>query len=239
MTISINGSRATRPKHRQAFTTLTWILLAVGCGGEPKGAPEQAAPNAVPVAPAIPGPSATPTRRPDRYRVAVETNKGTFTIDVTRALAPLGADRFHELVTIGYFSDVRFFRMVPGFIAQFGVHGDPAVYAVWSKATLADEPMRAGNTRGTVAFATSGPDSRSVQLFVSTGDNRRKLDGQLVFSPIGTVVSGMEVVDSLNSEYGEEPNYSRLAAQGNAYLAKWFPALDYIKSARIVPITPP
>jgi len=219
---------------------MAWIVLTVACGGEPKATRDATATaDSASAAHAIPGPSSTPTRSPDRYRVAIETNKGTWTVEVTRSLAPLGADRFHELVSIGYFTDVRFFRMVPDFIAQFGVHGDPTVYAKWSKATLPDEPMRIGNTRGTVAFATSGPDSRSVQLFVSTGDNRRKLDGQRVFAPIGKVIDGMAVVDSLNSEYGEEPNYSRLAAQGNTYLAKWFPALDYIKSATIVPLPPP
>lgn len=178
-------------------------------------------------------------RSPDRYRVAVETSKGTFTIEVTRSLAPLGADRFYELVSIGYFTDVRFFRMVPGFIAQFGIHGDPAVNNAWKRAMLPDEPMRTGNTRGTVTFASAGPDTRTVQLFISTGDNRRRLDHQRVFAPIGTVVDGMNVVDALNSEYGEEPNFSRIFAQGNEYLRKWFPALDYIKQATVVPAATP
>jgi cyclophilin family peptidyl-prolyl cis-trans isomerase len=228
------------PQHGPALVALTWIVLAVGCGGEPRPAADGAAATRdTASAPVVPGPSATPMRSPDRYRVAVETSKGTFTIDVTRSLAPLGADRFFELVSIGYFTDVRFFRMVPGFIAQFGIHGDPAVNDAWKRAMMPDEPMRTGNTRGTVTFASAGPDTRTVQLFISTGDNRRKLDHQRVFAPIGTVVEGMDVVDALNSEYGEEPNFSRIFSQGNEYLRKWFPALDYIKKATVVPAATP
>ncbi len=172
-------------------------------------------------------------RSPDAFRVTFETSKGVFTVAVTRALSPRGADRFYELVTIHYFDGVRFFRMMPEFIAQFGAHGDPAVNAKWNEATIPDEPMRTSNTRGTVAFAASGPNSRAVQLFVSTGDNARKLDGQRLFAPIGKVVDGMEVVDRLNAEYGEEPNHSRIIRQGNSYLQQWFPALDSIVSATI------
>lgn len=153
---------------------------------------------------------------------------------VKRELAPLSADRFFEMAKVGYFTDVRFFRLVPGFITQFGIHGDPKVYEEWDRATFADEPMRISNTRGTVAFATAGPNTRNVQLFISTGDNRQILDPQRSFAPFGMVVEGMDVVDSLNAEYGEEPNQSRLAAQGNEYLLRWYPALDYIKSATVV-----
>ena len=167
-----------------------------------------------------------------------ETSKGAFTVAVTRALAPRGADRLFELVTIGYFTDVRFFRIVPGFIVQFGMHGDPGVNAVWEKAMLPDEPRRTSNTRGSVVFAAAGKNTRTVQLFINTADNGRKLDGQGMFSPLGLVVEGMEVVDQLNSEYGEEPNHSHIASKGNAYLLRQFPALDYITSAAIVTSVP-
>jgi len=183
----------------------------------------------------IPGPQATIPRAPDRYRVRMETSKGAFVIEVDRALAPHGADRFHELVTIGFFRDVAFYRMVPGFIAQFGMHGTPSVHDKWRDATIPDDPMRTGNVKGTVAFAANGANSRSTQLFISLEDNRRKLDGQKVFAPIGCVVEGMDVVERLNMEYGEEPNYVRIARQGNSYLARWFPALDYIRSATVLP----
>ena len=164
----------------------------------------------------------------------IETSKGSFVLEVTRAWAPRGADRFHELVRIGYFRGVRFFRLVPGFVTQFGVHGDPAVNAVWDTAMIADDPRRTGNALGTVAFAANGPDSRAVQLFISTGDNRQKLDRQ-GFAPIGRVVDGMAVVTALNAEYGEEPNAVRAVRQGNRYLSRWFPALDSIVGATILP----
>lgn len=173
-------------------------------------------------------------RSPDRYRVRFETSKGPFVVEVQRALAPRGSDRFYELVTIGYFSGVRFFRMVPGFIAQFGIHGDPAVNDGWNTATIPDDPIRGSNTRGTMAFAASGPNTRATQLFVNTGDNVRKLDGQRLFMPFATVVEGLDVVDKLNAEYGEEPNFSRIVRQGNRYLQRWFPALDSIVSATVV-----
>ncbi|MBL0938937.1 MAG: peptidylprolyl isomerase [Gemmatimonadaceae bacterium] len=212
------------------------IPVALGvsaCGGsDSRPAAQQAAADTVPD---IPGPAATPLRAPDRYRVRMETGKGAFVIEVTRALAPHGADRFYELVTIGFFRDVSFYRMVPGFIAQFGMHGTPTVHDKWRDATIPDDPMRTGNVKGTVTFAANGPNSRSTQLFISLEDNRRKLDGQKVFAPIGKVVEGMDVVERLNMEYGEEPNYVRIARQGNAYLVRWFPAIEYIKTATVVP----
>jgi len=181
----------------------------------------------------IPPPVAVSPPSPSSYRVRVETSKGPFVVEVTRAWAPRGADRFHELVRIGYFRGVRFFRMVPGFVVQFGIHGDPAVNAVWDTATIPDDPRTTGNTRGTVAFAASGPGSRATQLFISTGDNRRVLDRQ-GFAPIGRVVEGLDVVTALNAEYGEEPNPIRAVRQGNRYFARWFPALDSIVSATVV-----
>ena len=218
---------------------MTTIALLAACTAEPR-VPSRPLDNAAEsmVVKQIPGPAATPARSPDTFRVTVETSKGTFTIAVQRALAPRGADRFFELVSAGYFTDVRFFRVVPGFVVQFGMHGDPAVNARWEKATLPDEARRTSNTRGTVAFAAAGPNTRTMQLFVNTADNGRKLDGQRLFAPIGSVVEGMDVVDKLNNEYGEEPNPSRIASKGNVYLQRWFPALDYIKSATIIPLAP-
>ena len=136
-------------------------------------------------------------------------------------------------MTIGFFDDVRFYRVVPGFIVQFGKHGTVAVNDAWVSATIPDDPMRISNSKGTVAFAANGPDSRATELFISTGENGRKLDQQRVFAPIGRVTQGMDVVEQLNAEYGEEPNHARIARQGNAYLERWFPALDYIKEARV------
>lgn len=205
------------------------LTVLVGCSAEPRTPTTTAAPRI------IPGPLARPMRSPDRYRVRFETGKGPFAIEVTRALAPVGADRFYELISIGYYSGNRFFRMVPGFVVQFGIHGDPAVNAKWAQSSMADEPMRLSNTRGTVAFTTADEDSRTVQLFVNLADNARKLDRQRVFAPIGMVVEGMDVLERLNFEYGEDPVQSRIMSRGNKYLERWFPALDSIVSATIVP----
>ena len=177
---------------------------------------------------------------PDSFRVAVETSKGNFTIMARREWAPKGVDRFYHLVRLGYFDDVRFFRVLPGFMAQFGMHGDPKVNAAWETLRLEDDPVKAENKRGMVTFAkTADPNSRSTQLFINTVDNLN-LDGD-GFAPIGEVVEGLPVVDSLYADYGEGapygagPDQTRMATQGNTYLAQSFPKLDYIRRARIVP----
>lgn len=225
------------------MSTPTWrVLLAIGlilsaaCSAESRTpAPAQ---HAVPRV--IPGPSATPVRSPDTYRVRVETSQGPFVVEVTRALAPLGADRFYELVTIGYYAGNRFFRMVPGFVVQFGIHGDPAVNAKWARSAMPDEPMRHSNTRGTVAFTTANENGRAVQLYVNMADNAVKLDRQRVFAPIGVVVEGMNVLERLNFEYGEDPVQSRMMSRGSRYLNRWFPALDSIVSTTVVaPLSAP
>lgn len=231
-----------RIRPRVARTTLMAVAMlpvAVACtGGDTSASSRTAATTAdsVTAGPVreIPGPTPTPPRSPDRYTVRFETSKGPFVVDVERALAPRGADRFYELVTIGFFDDVRFYRIVPGFIVQFGKHGTVAVNDAWVNATIPDDPMRISNIKGTVAFAANGPNSRATELFISTGENGGKLDRQRVFAPIGRVTQGMDVVEQLNAEYGEEPNHARIARQGNAYLERWFPALDYVRGARVV-----
>src|SRR5450432_55540 len=176
---------------------------------------------------------------PETFKAQFDTTKGKFTIEVTRSLSPNGADRFYNLVRSGYFKDVAFFRVIPGFMCQFGIHGDPAVSAKWRDANIADDPVKGSNTRGTITFATAGPNTRTTQLFINFGDNTG-LDGQ-GFSPFGKVTGGMDVVDKINSEYGEGapggngPAQGRVQMEGNAYLKKDFPNLDYIKSATIVP----
>jgi peptidyl-prolyl cis-trans isomerase A (cyclophilin A) len=177
-------------------------------------------------------PSAVATPAPDSFRVAFETTRGPFVVQVIRAWSPQGADRFHELVNGGYFTDVGFFRVVPGFVAQFGMHGDAAVNRRWADRVIPDDPVVQSNARGTIVFATRGPNTRSNQFFINYSDNAR-LDG-MGFSPFGRVVEGMSVVDSIYSGYGEAPDQERIAADGNAYLKRQFPRLDFIKSARIV-----
>ena len=179
-------------------------------------------------------PSKLNAKAPDKFKVQVETTKGSFTIECERSYSPNGADRFYNMIKGGFFTDIGIFRVVPGFMAQFGIHGDPKISAKWKEANLQDDPVRGRNVRGAICFAKTGaPNSRSTQLFISYGDNSR-LDPQ-GFSPFGLVrEEGMKVVDKINSEYGEQPDQGRVQAEGNAYLKKDFPNLDYIKSAKVV-----
>ena len=184
-------------------------------------------------APGFADPAKLTEKAPETFQAQFDTTKGKFTVEVTRSLAPNGADRFYNLVKSGYFADNGFFRVVPGFMVQFGIHGDPAVSAKWRAANISDDPVKGSNTRGTITFATAGPNTRTTQLFINFGNNVF-LDGQ-GFSPFGKVTSGMDVVDKINAEYGETPNQGSIQMQGNAYLKQGFPNLDYIKSASIVP----
>jgi peptidyl-prolyl cis-trans isomerase A (cyclophilin A) len=179
-------------------------------------------------------PAALNEKAPDVYKARFDTTKGSFTIEVTRAWAPLGADRFYNLVKNGFYNDVRFFRVLEGFMAQFGMHGDPAVQQVWGRANFQDDPVKESNKRGYVTFAkAAAPNSRSTQVFINFVDNTG-LDGQ-GFAPFGRVTQGMDVVDKLYTGYGRDnvPNQQRITAEGNAYLQKEYPRLDYIKTASI------
>ena len=182
---------------------------------------------------------AQPVQAPATYQVELDTSAGPVVIEVTRDLAPLGADRFYQLVQSGYYNDVRVFRVVDGFVAQFGMSGDPATNAQWSARRFPDDPVKQTNAAGTITFATSGPNSRRTQLFINLADNSR-LD-QMGFAPFGRVVKGMKNVEKFHSGYGEQPNQGQIAAQGNAYLDAQFPKLTKIKSAKIVgaPANPP
>ncbi len=171
---------------------------------------------------------------PEVFKVKFETTKGDFVVEVNRALAPNGADHFHELIQLGYYNDCRFFRVVPGFMVQFGMNGDPKVSAKYGEANIKDDPVRTSNVRGMMTYAQTGaPNSRSTQLFINFADNSF-LDAQR-FAPFGKVVSGMDVVDKINAEYGERPDQGKIRASGNAYLNNYFPNLDYIKTAKVVP----
>ncbi len=175
----------------------------------------------------------TNEKAPETFRVNLDTSRGPVVIEVTRANAPNGADRFYNLVKAKYFDGARFFRVIPGFMAQFGIAADPAMTRTWD-VPIQDDPVKTSNVRGAVTFAqTSAPNSRSTQLFINFGDNAR-LDGQR-FAPFGKVVSGMENVDQIYSGDRENPEQGRIEAEGNAYLEKEFPRLDYIKTATIAP----
>ncbi|MSO67742.1 MAG: peptidylprolyl isomerase [Pseudolabrys sp.] len=174
---------------------------------------------------------------PASYKVKFDTNKGAFVVQVNRAWAPQGADRFYNLVKSGFYDDVRFFRVISGFMVQFGINGDPAVMANWRDAPIKDDPVVQSNKRGFITFAMAGPNTRTSQAFINFSDNAR-LDAS-GFSPFGQIVSGMDVVDKLNPEYGEGapggrgPDQSRMQREGNAYLAKDFQRLDFVKKATI------
>jgi peptidyl-prolyl cis-trans isomerase A (cyclophilin A) len=177
-------------------------------------------------------------RAPDVFRATFETSRGNFVVEARREWAPLGVDRFYNLVREGFYNDVRFFRVIEGFMAQFGISGRPEVAAAWHGARIPDDPVAASNTRGRISFATAGPGTRTTQLFINYADNSR-LDG-MGFSPIGQVVEGMDVVDALHAGYGEGaprgrgPDQGRIQKEGNEYLTREFPDLDWIRRAEIV-----
>ena len=201
---------------RRIVWSVLWLMLA-GCSGSSQS--KQAA------------------SVPDLFKVNLDTSKGPVVIEVHKDWAPLGAERFYQLVKSGYYDGARFFRVLPGFMAQFGIAADPQSTAKWKEANLQDDPVKQSNTRGMVTFATAGPNTRTTQMFINTGDNAR-LDSQ-GFAPIGKVISGQEAVESFFSGYGEGapagrgPAQQLIEIQGNAYLEKDFPELDFIKKASI------
>ena len=170
-------------------------------------------------------------KAPETYRAKFTTTKGDFVVEVTRAWSPIGSDRFYNLVKNGFFTDAAFFRVVPNFVVQFGLSANPEISKAWEHANIQDDPVKQTNRRGSVTFATAGPNTRTTQLFINLVDNPR-LDS-MGFAPIGTVVEGMDVVDKLYSGYGESPNQSLITNEGKAYLDKSFPQLDTIKAAAI------
>jgi peptidyl-prolyl cis-trans isomerase A (cyclophilin A) len=184
-------------------------------------------------------PAALHEQAPATYKVKFDTSKGPFVVEVHRDWAPLGADRFYNLVKNGFYNDTRFFRVISGFMVQFGVNGDPAISAQWRNARIGDDPVNKSNGRGLITFATAGPNTRTTQVFINYADNAM-LDKQ-GFAPFGQVISGMNVVDALYNGYGEGapsgggPDQSRVQREGNTYLTTTFPKLDYIKSATIAP----
>jgi len=171
---------------------------------------------------------------PEQFQVKFDTTKGEFIVDVTRAWSPNGADRFYNLVKNGYYDHCRLFRVVDTFIVQFGINGDPGISKMWRSANIPDDSASQSNARGSVTFATAGKNTRTTQLFINFGNNAF-LDSQ-GFTPFGKVTQGMDIVDSIENKYGEQPNQGLIQSQGNAYLEKSFPDLDFIKSATIVPL---
>ena len=226
------------------------VLVAFGCQSEkapepenrPPPAPEQPAAVApAPVEPAaplnavaVPDPDKAVEKAPEKYKAKFTTSKGDFVLDVTRAWAPQGADRFYNLVKIGFFDETRFFRVVPGFVVQWGIHaqGEP-VMSKWRNANIPDDPVKESNKAGTIVCATSGKDSRSTQVFINFEDNAR-LD-EMGFAPFGKISEGMDVVKQINAEYAQKAAQPLIQSQGNAYLNREFPNMDFVKKAEIMP----
>jgi peptidyl-prolyl cis-trans isomerase A (cyclophilin A) len=224
--------------HRYVYPAALALGLTVfGCSKQsaepPAASPGPASAEAVPVDPAKLRPEAATETAPAKFKVKFATTKGDFVVEVTRAWAPIGADRFYNLVRVGFYGGTGFFRVVPDYVVQFGIHGNPEVATAWKTATIQDDKQGTqSNLKGTVTFAMAGPDTRTTQLFINFQDNAQ-LD-KMGFPPFGMVVQGMDVVEAINQEYGEQPDQDRIQSEGNAYLKKTFPRLDYVKSATII-----
>jgi peptidyl-prolyl cis-trans isomerase A (cyclophilin A) len=176
---------------------------------------------------------------PDLFKVNLDTSKGPVVLEIHRDWAPVGADHFYTLVKLGFYDQARFFRVIRNFVVQFGVAGDPKTNALWANADLPDDPVKQHNVKGTLTFATRGPNSRSTQLFINLKNNSASLDNQ-GFAPIGLVTEGMDNVENFYNAYGElapmggqGPDPGQIATQGNDYLLSRFPRLDFIKKATI------
>lgn len=224
---------------RTILLALTVCTLTTGCGEKAKvdatGATKSAKKAGATVD--VRDPKTATLKAPETYKVKLETSKGDVVIEITRAWAPNGADRFYNLVKAGYYSDVAFFRVIEGFMAQVGISGDPELNTVWRTAKINDDEVKQSNTRGMVTFATSGKDSRTTQFFVNFKNNGN-LD-RMGFAPIGKVVD-MAVMDTVFKGYGEGaprgrgPSQGKMQQEGNTYLKAEFPNLDYIKKASII-----
>ena len=246
------------PVKLNLITVLTLASLLLACGG--KQTPADSAKAAEPAAEPAATPAATPAAEPahladgphpglldpaqaklsapPKFKAKFSTTKGDFVVEVNKEWAPQAADRFFSLVTIGYYVDIPMFRVIKGFMVQFGIHGDPKMNKIWKNASIPDDKGTQSNTPGMLTFATRGPNTRTTQLFINYGQNAR-LDG-MGFAPFGKVVEGMDVVNSVYSDYGEGaprgrgPSQPRMQGEGNTYLKAEFPEMDYIKSISIL-----
>ena len=186
--------------------------------------------------PSLLTPASLHAKAPDLFKAQFTTTKGDFVVEVHRDWAPLGADRFYNLVKNGFFTNAAFFRVVPGFVVQFGLSANPEVNKAWEHAAIKDDPVMGSNKRGMLVFATAGPNTRTTQLFINFADNSR-LDA-MGFAPFGTVTDGMDVVDKIYPGYGQNPDQGLITEQGDAYIAKNFPMIDKIKMAKVLPAAP-
>jgi peptidyl-prolyl cis-trans isomerase A (cyclophilin A) len=213
------------------------VILAVPTLSPAQAAqPKPATPSAATAHGSLLSPASLTARAPADFKVGFTTTAGDFVVEVHRDWAPLGADRFYNLVRGGFFTKASFFRVVPGFVVQFGLNADPAVNKVWDKADIHDDPVKQTNKRGSLVFATAGPNTRTTQLFINLAGNDR-LDG-MGFAPFGEVIQGMDVVDKIYAGYGERPRQDLITTQGDAYISHNFPKIDKIKLGQVLPTTP-
>ena len=226
---------------KNSLSVFVGVSLALTglAGAEDKKKEAAPAPAAAKKFAGLSDPSKATAKAPAKFKAKFATTAGDFTIEVTREWSPLGADRFYNMIEVGFFEDVAIFRAIEGFMAQFGIHGDPAISKNWKNAKLQDDPTgKASNVPGTISFATSGKNSRTTQMFINFGNNAR-LDG-MGFTPFGKVVEGMDNVNKIYKGYGEGaprgrgPGQGRVQSEGNTYMKKDFPKLTYIKSVTIV-----
>lgn len=223
--------------HSKLLLTLLTALFLAACSSstdqQKKSAEaERTAPPAAEKAPTpTPAPAAAPDEKSKTFKVRFTTNKGPVLIEVHPEWAPLGAEHFRKLVEAKYFDGVRFFRIVPNFVVQFGLAANPTVTRKWDVA-IKDDPVAQTNRTGALSFATMGPGTRTTQIFINLQSNR-SLDTQ-GFAPFAQVVEGMEIIEHLYRGYGEQPDQGAITSQGNAYLEQTFPNLDYIKTATIL-----
>jgi len=227
-----------------SVTLLALVVIALPVCGRPQAVPPKtpAAKTGISTSSqatsrALLHPALLKAKAPAIFKARFTTTKGDFVIEVHRDWSPLGADRFYNLVKNGFYNRAHFFRVVSGFVVQFGLSPTPGVNTAWHDATIQDDPVTQTNSKGSITFATSGPNTRTTQLFISLGDNAR-LDA-MGFSPFGKVIEGMDVVEKLYSGYGEAPDQGRIQAEGKPYLDANFPQLDSIKLARIEGVAPP
>ena len=226
---------------KNLLTTFFALIISTAIlWGQPRAQETAAKPPSQRSAPRVSllNPSFFKDQAPAKFKAKFTTTKGDFVVEVTRAWAPLGADRFYNLVKNHFYDGAAFFRVLPGFVAQFGLNANPDVSRVWASANIKDDPVTQSNLAGSLTFATAGPNTRTTQLFINLADNQN-LDG-MGFAPFGKVIEGMDVVQQFYSGYGEGaprgrgPDQGRLANEGKAYLDKNFPLLDSIKTAVIV-----
>ncbi len=225
--------------NRAFFSVIATIVCALSLAAQtaPKRVPAKTARPAA-AQPSLLNPASLKAKAPEVWKAKFTTTKGDVVIEVTRAWAPLGVDRFYNLVKNHYYDGATFFRVLPGFVAQFGISARPAVSKVWTNAKIPDDPVTQSNLRGSLTFATAGPNTRTTQIFINLADNTR-LDS-MGFAPFAKIVEGMEVVEQFYTGYGEGaprgngPDQGRLTDEGKAYIDKNFPLLDSIKIAVIV-----